>query len=106
MTLSSRIATLLPFTRLVTTSTSIAETRVITPVELLIPTRTVLRAHTGFEFTQLRSVTAIDHPKRTRRFEVVYLLLSPSTGQRLAVSVNISEGTPVPSMTQLFSSAG
>lgn len=106
MNLSSRIATLLPFTRIVTTTTNNGETRVVVPVELLIPARTVLRDHTGFEFTQLRSVTAIDNPKRTRRFEVVYLLLSPSTGQRLAVSVNISEGTPVSSMTQLFSSAG
>ena len=107
MSLAIRLATLLPSARIITT-TNLArgETRVSVPVEHLLATLTLLKAHTGREFAQLRSVTAIDTPERTRRFEIVYALLSPATGQRISVSVHVPEGIPLPSATGVYSSAG
>jgi NADH-quinone oxidoreductase subunit C len=107
MPLSVRLAALLPSARVVASSNSVTgETRVAVPAAHLLQTLTVLRRHTGREFSQLIAITAIDNPERNRRFEVVYLLLSPSTGQRLVVSVHVSEGTPLPSVTGIYSSAG
>jgi len=107
MPLSVQLANLLPSARVVASSNSVTgETRVAVPATHLLQTLTLLRRHTGREFSQLRAITAIDNPERNRRFEVVYLLLSPSTGQRLAVSVHVSEGTPLPSATGVYSSAG
>ena len=107
MPLSARIATLLPSVNVTTTFNSASgETTVTVPVEHLVPVLTFLRSHTGREFTQLRAITAVDNPQQERRFEVVYLLLSPSTGQRLRVSVHVAEGATVPSVTGLYSSAG
>jgi NADH-quinone oxidoreductase subunit C len=107
MPLSIQLANLLPSARVVASSNSVTgETRVAIPATHLLQTLTLLRRHTGREFSQLRAITAIDNPERNRRFEVVYLLLSPSTGQRLAVSVHVSEGTPLPSATSVYSSAG
>lgn len=107
MPLPVRLAALIPSARIVTATTSrVGETRISVPTNHLIPTLTLLRSHTGREFTQLRAITAIDTPQHTRRFEVVYTLLSPSTNQRLSVSVHIPEGTPLPSATTVYSSAG
>jgi NADH-quinone oxidoreductase subunit C len=72
----------------------------------LIPLLTLLKEHTGREFTQLRDITAVDNPERKHRFEVVYSLLSVRTAQRLSVLVAVVEGESLPSVTSLYSSAG
>jgi NADH/F420H2 dehydrogenase subunit C len=72
----------------------------------LIPLLTILKDHTGREFTQLRDITAVDNPERKHRFEVVYSLLSVRTAQRLAVLVSVAEGESLPSATSLYASAG
>lgn len=82
------------------------ERRVKTTPTSLLPLLTLLKEHTGREFTQLRDVTAIDRPERKRRFEVVYSLLSIRYRQRLRVSVTINELDRLPSVTSLFPSAG
>lgn len=48
----------------------------------------------------------MDYPERKLRFEVVYILLSLYTAQRVIVSVSIAEGNSLPSTVQLYSSAG
>tara|TARA_R110002072_G_scaffold53841_5_gene141735 strand:+ start:243 stop:863 length:621 start_codon:yes stop_codon:yes gene_type:complete len=57
-------------------------------------------------FKVLIDVTAADYPEREERFEVVYNLLSLSHNQRIRLKVPTDERSPVPSMVQLFNSAG
>jgi NADH-quinone oxidoreductase subunit C len=90
-----------------TLSTIVQGERLVkTTPKYLVPLITILKNHTGREFTQLRDVTAIDWPERKSRFEVVYSLLSVSRSRRLSVSVCVAEGEAIPSITQLYSSAG
>lgn len=57
-------------------------------------------------FKVLIDVTAADYPERAERFEVVYNLLSLSHNQRIRIKVGTDENAPVPSITQLYNSAG
>jgi NADH-quinone oxidoreductase subunit C len=57
-------------------------------------------------FQILIDITAVDHPEREERFEVVYNLLSVKNNQRIRVKASAGEETPVPSATGLFSAAG
>jgi NADH-quinone oxidoreductase subunit C len=66
----------------------------------------LLRDDANCLFKVLIDVTAADYPERTERFEVVYNLLSLSHNQRIRVKVPTDENEPVPSVTQLFNSAG
>ncbi|OYX30077.1 MAG: NADH-quinone oxidoreductase subunit C [Caulobacterales bacterium 32-69-10] len=67
-------------------------------VELL----TTLRDSPEFRFQQLMDVTAVDYPDRERRFDVVYHLLSLTRNQRIRISVETDEDTPVPSATPVY----
>lgn len=71
-----------------------------------IPLITFLKRHTATYYRQLRDITAVDQPKRKFRFEVLYQLLSIIYNQRLTVSVSVSEGSALNSVTGLYSSAG
>lgn len=72
----------------------------------LIPLITILKHHTGIEFSQLIDLTAVDWPERKNRFEIVYSLLSITNARRLRVSVSVPEGVSITSVTQVYSSAG
>lgn len=72
----------------------------------LLPVLTFLKYHTNTSFNQLRDITAIDYSERKLRFEVIYILLSLQNARRLNVSVSISEGEHLPSVTSLYPSAG
>ena len=54
----------------------------------------------------LIDVTAVDFPEKTVRFMVVYSLLSISKNFRLKVKVNVSEDSALPSVNEIYSSAG
>lgn len=72
----------------------------------LVPLLTFLKRHTATSFNQLRDLSAIDYPENKLRFEVVYQLLSISYNQRLSVSVSVSEGYSLKSVTSIYPSAG
>ncbi len=65
-----------------------------------------LKHHTPTYYRQLRDISAIDHPERKLRFEVVYQLLSITYNQRISVSVSVSEGTSLDSAVSIYPSAG
>lgn len=65
-----------------------------------------LKRHEDCQFTMLMDITANDFPKRAKRFEVVYNLLSIRTNQRIRVKVATDEETPVPSVIEIFPTAG
>ena len=54
----------------------------------------------------LIDITAVDYPKRNKRFEVVYHLLSLTNKNRLRVKTFVNENTSVPSLTEIYKSAG
>lgn len=65
-----------------------------------------LRDHTTTLFGSLMDITAVDYPDRSKRFDVIYFLLSMPYNARIKVQVEVDEYTPLTSMTNLFSSAG
>lgn len=72
----------------------------------VIKVLTFLRDDSQCQFKGLMDITAVDYPQRDERFEVVYNLLSIRQNMRIRLKVPTDESTPVPSATELFSSAG
>ena len=64
-----------------------------------------LRDDSRCQFKALMDLTVVDYPTRAARFDVVYILLSIATVQRVRVKVATDEATPVPSAVPVFSSA-
>lgn len=85
---------------------SLGELMVTTSRESLLRLIKLVRDDANCLFKVLIDVTAADYPAREERFEVVYNLLSLSHNQRIRIKVPADEQAPVPSMVQLFSSAG
>ncbi|MEM8590507.1 MAG: NADH-quinone oxidoreductase subunit C [Pseudomonadota bacterium] len=68
----------------------------------IIKVLTFLRDESDCLFHQLIDITAVDHPEREERFDVVYNLLSMKQNQRVRVKVTADEDQPVPSIADLF----
>ena len=64
-----------------------------------------LKESEDLRFTILTDLFAADFPQRSKRFEVVYNLLSLKLNQRFLVKVDLDEEESVPSATKLFSAA-
>ena len=56
-------------------------------------------------FATLVDITAVDHPGRERRFDVVYHLLSMDLNQRIRVKVALRESEIIPSIVEVHRSA-
>jgi len=56
-------------------------------------------------FTQLIDITAIDYPKREKRFDVVYLLLSLVLNQRVLIKTSIKDNDRLESISYIHKSA-
>ncbi len=65
-----------------------------------------LRNDERCQFQFLMDVCGVDYPEREERFEVVYHLLSLTHNIRIRVKVVTDEETPVPTVTEVFSTAG
>ena len=81
------------------------ETVVFVPPEYVLPLSTFLRDHCNTQCKQLIDVTAVDYPSRSKRFSVVYQLLSVQYNSRIRLSTRVDEVTPIDSITAVFSSA-
>jgi NADH-quinone oxidoreductase subunit C len=77
------------------------ETTPSTIIELL----TFLRDDAGCLFKQVIDICGVDWPERTKRFDVVYHLLSLKLNQRVRLKVATDESTPVPSAARVYSAA-
>ena len=73
--------------------------------EDLLEVVTFLKTNNDTKFRQLIDITAVDYPERSRRFKMVYLLLSHQFNQRTIISFDINENELVSSMTKIFPSA-
>jgi NADH-quinone oxidoreductase subunit C len=61
-----------------------------------------LRDDPGLRFEQLIDICGADYPQRTRRFDVVYHLLSLTSNRRVRIKVETDEDTAVPSVTSVY----
>ncbi|KPP85628.1 MAG: NADH-quinone oxidoreductase subunit C [Rhodobacteraceae bacterium HLUCCO07] len=64
-----------------------------------------LRNDGNCRFGTLIDITAVDHPERARRFDVVYHFLSMHQNQRIRLRLSIREDEIVPSITDVHPSA-
>jgi len=76
----------------------------VTPSELL-GFVAFLKSDENCCFSTLVDITAVDHPERAERFDVVYHFLSMYRNHRLRVKVAVRENEAVPSLTSIFPSA-
>ncbi|WP_125257357.1 NADH-quinone oxidoreductase subunit C [Brevundimonas fluminis] len=72
--------------------------------ERIVQVLTDLRDRFGFQ--QLLDVCGADYPDREERFEVIYHLLSMTRNVRVRVKVATDEVQPVPSVIEVYPSAG
>lgn len=82
------------------------EGTIIVARDQIVPVLTFLRDDPKCLFKQLIDIAGVDYPMRAERFDVVYHLLSLKHNKRLRVKVYTDEQTPVPSATDVYSSAG
>ncbi|MFN4203706.1 MAG: NADH-quinone oxidoreductase subunit C [Tabrizicola sp.] len=64
-----------------------------------------LRDDASCRFSTLVDITAVDHPERPQRFDVVYHFLSMYRNHRIRVKVAVREDEMVPSITGLHPAA-
>lgn len=66
---------------------------------------TILRDHPKCLFRILLDVCGVDYPDDSKRFRVVYHLISIELNQRIRVKVAIPDGMEVPTITGVFNAA-
>lgn len=71
----------------------------------LIEVATFLRDDPKCQFISIIDVCGADYPSRTKRFDVVYHLLSPKQNVRIRLKVQANEETMVPSLTGVYPGA-
>jgi NADH-quinone oxidoreductase subunit C len=64
-----------------------------------------LKSDEGGAYTLLTDHTAVDYPKREKRFEIIYHLYSFRRNDRLRLKVMAGEGEKVPSVTSVWPTA-
>ncbi len=73
--------------------------------ESLLALGEFLKSDEGGAYKLLTDETAVDYPKREKRFEVIYHLYSFQRNDRLRLKVLVAEGEKVPSVTGLWPTA-
>ncbi|MEZ6021877.1 MAG: NADH-quinone oxidoreductase subunit C [Hyphomonadaceae bacterium] len=72
------------------------------PVDKIVSVLTFLRDDPRCKFTTLIDLCGADYPSRTKRFDVVYHLLSMQLNHRIRVRAQTDETTPAPSIAALW----
>ncbi len=73
--------------------------------ESLVALCEFLKSEEGGAYTFLTDETAVDYPKREKRFEIIYQLYSFHRNDRLRLKVLASEGEKVPSVVSVWPAA-
>jgi len=73
--------------------------------ESLVAVCEFLKSDDGGAYTFLTDETAVDYPKRGKRFEIIYQLYSFKLNQRLRLKVLVGDGEPVPSVVGVWPGA-
>jgi NADH-quinone oxidoreductase subunit C len=64
-----------------------------------------LRDDPNCRFVNITDITAVDHPAREKRFDVIYHFLSPTLNTRIRLKAQADETTQVPSIIDVFPGA-
>ena len=64
-----------------------------------------LKKKENLNFEMLLDITAVDYPKRVKRFEIVYILLSLKNHLRIRVKIFVNDSEIVPSISKLYKCA-
>ncbi|WP_422362989.1 NADH-quinone oxidoreductase subunit C [Pyruvatibacter mobilis] len=78
------------------------ELTITVPAQDIVRVLKFLRDDSGCEFATLIDITGVDYPARTRRFDVVYHMLSMTMNQRIRVKAEADEDMLVPSCVSVF----
>lgn len=78
---------------------------VVATKESLLAVCEFLKSEEGGEYAYLTDETAVDYPKREKRFEVVYHLYSFRLNHRLRLKVHAGEGEKIPSVFGIWPTA-
>ena len=89
----------------VDTSVAFGELTVEVTLSGLVSVLDFLRSDPNCRFSTLIDITAVDHPARAARFDVVYHLLSMYQNQRIRVKAKAREDELVPSLIEIFPAA-
>ena len=89
----------------ISTTITNGELTVRVPALSLVDMVEFLRVDPVCKFSTLIDITAVDHPEREQRFDVVYHLLSLRQNLRVRVVIQADEQTPVPSISEIYSAA-
>lgn len=73
--------------------------------DFLLPVGEFLKSERGGEYIFLTDETALDYPKRPKRFEIIYQLYSFKLNHRLRLKVMAGADETVPSVVSLWSAA-
>ena len=73
--------------------------------EDLLDVTLFLKTNKDTKFRQLIDITAVDYPENSKRFKMIYLLLSHQFNQRIIITCLINENEVVSSLTKIFPSA-
>jgi len=76
----------------------------VAPAEIVNVLR-FLRDDPSMQFVSLIDICGVDYPERTRRFDVVYHLLSPRQNVRIRVKVETGEDMAIASATEIYPAA-
>ena len=74
-------------------------------IENLYSSLLYLKTNNKCKFRQLIDITAVDYPKKEKRFKIVYFLLSHEKNFRTTIYINVNEKDLIPSITKIFPSA-
>jgi len=88
------------------TTVALHELMIEVDVAQVVKVLTFLRDDDNCQFHVLVDVCGVDYPERSKRFDVVYNLLSLTHNQRVRVKLRTDEDTLVPSVSGVFATAG
>ncbi len=75
----------------------------VLPLESILPVALFLKSDARFDM--LTDLTAVDYPKKEKRFEIIYQLYSFSRNERLRLKVPAGDNDAVESMTAVWAAA-
>jgi NADH-quinone oxidoreductase subunit C len=81
------------------------ELTLIAEASRIVEILTFLRDDSDCQFICFTDLSGVDYPEREKRFEIVYLLLSPKLNQRVRVRIMTDEATSAPSIISVFPAA-
>ena len=73
--------------------------------ENVCPILKILKENASFLFEQLLDITAVDHPSREFRFDLIYILQSLKNNKKLVLKTSLKENDSIESITPIHKAA-